>query len=82
MRKYIYGGHVAEYMEAMEEEEPEKYKTHFKTYLANDIEADADALEEMYAAVRTFELLFTLIQKLHFTLKIVVESHILWCVQD
>jgi len=51
MRKYIYGGHVAEYMEAMEEEEPEKYKMHFKSYLDNDIEADADAIEELYAAV-------------------------------
>lgn len=25
LKKYIYGGHVAEYMEEMEEEDPEKY---------------------------------------------------------
>ncbi|KAG1656413.1 hypothetical protein FOA52_009391 [Chlamydomonas sp. UWO 241] len=29
MGKYILGGHVEEYMETMEEEEPEKYQAHF-----------------------------------------------------
>jgi len=48
-RKYIYGGHVGEYMELLAEEEPEKYQTHFAKYLAEDLEADG--LEEMYEAV-------------------------------
>lgn len=43
----------AEYMEEMEEEEPEKFKAHFKNYLDNEIEADADAIEEMYTKART-----------------------------
>ena len=29
LRKYIYGGHVGEYMEEMQEEDPEKYTAHF-----------------------------------------------------
>ena len=52
MKKYIFGGHVAEYMEGMEEEEPEKFRAHFKNYLDNEVEADADDIEEMYTKVR------------------------------
>lgn len=48
-RKYIFGGHVGEYMELLQEEEPEKYQSHFAKYLAEDLEADG--LEEMYTAV-------------------------------
>jgi large subunit ribosomal protein L5e len=48
-RKYIYGGHVGEYMEMLQEEEPEKYQTHFAGYLAEDL--DADGLEELYKGV-------------------------------
>jgi hypothetical protein len=51
MRKYIFGGHVAEYMEGMEEEEPEKFRSHFALYLGNEVEADADEIEEMYGKV-------------------------------
>lgn len=57
MKKYIFGGHVAEYMESMEEEEPEKFKEHFKNYLDNDVEADADDIEEMYSKVPHFHSL-------------------------
>lgn len=53
MRKYIFGGHVADYMAEMEEEEPEKFQAHFKNYIDNDIEADEEVLEELYAGVRT-----------------------------
>ena len=52
MRKYIFGGHVAEYMAEMEEEEPEKFRAHFKNYLDNEVEADEDEIEEMYKKVR------------------------------
>eukprot|EP00892_Ulva_mutabilis_P006394 jgi/Ulvmu1/4126/UM019_0105.1 len=51
MRKYIFGGHVAEYMMEMEEEEPEKFQAHFKNYIDNEVEADEEAIEELYAGV-------------------------------
>jgi large subunit ribosomal protein L5e len=47
--KFIYGGHVADYMNEMQEEDPEKYQTHFAAYLANDL--DGDGLEDMYKSV-------------------------------
>lgn len=49
LRKYIYGGHVGEYMEEMMEEDPEKYQCHFAEYLKNGIEPDN--LEELYESV-------------------------------
>lgn len=49
LRKYILGGHVAEYMEAMKEEEPEKYEAHFSRYIKAGVEADG--LEDLYTKV-------------------------------
>ncbi|GBF93315.1 60S ribosomal protein L5 [Raphidocelis subcapitata] len=49
LKKYIYGGHVAEYMEEMEEEDPEKYNRHFAKYIDEDL--DADSLEDKYKEV-------------------------------
>ncbi|KAI8464567.1 MAG: component of cytosolic 80S ribosome and 60S large subunit [Monoraphidium minutum] len=49
MKKYIFGGHVSEYMEEMEEEDPEKYNRHFAKYIDEDL--DADSLEEKYQEV-------------------------------
>lgn len=49
LKKYIYGGHVAEYMEEMEEEDPEKYNRHFAKYIEEGL--DADSLEELYTKV-------------------------------
>lgn len=46
LRKYIFGGHVAEYMEELLDDDEEKYKTLFKSYLDDDIEADD--IEEIY----------------------------------
>ena len=48
-RERIFGGHVGEYMEYLEEEDNQKYQEHFATYIANDIEADG--LEELYESV-------------------------------
>lgn len=56
MRKYIFGGHVAEYMMEMEEEEPEKFQAHFKNYIDNEVEADEEAIEELYAGVGILHL--------------------------
>ncbi|KAI4356229.1 hypothetical protein L6164_000267 [Bauhinia variegata] len=48
-RKYIYGGHVANYMKTLMEDEPEKYQTHFSEYIKEGI--DADSIEELYKRV-------------------------------
>jgi len=38
LRKYIFGGHVAEYMESMKEEDPEAYAKHFSCFIKEGIE--------------------------------------------
>jgi len=48
-RKYIFGGHVAEYMTKLEGENAEKYKKHFSRYIAEGV--NADNMEEMYEKV-------------------------------
>jgi large subunit ribosomal protein L5e len=48
-RERIFGGHVGEYMEYLDEEDNAKYQAHFATYIANGVEADG--LEEMYESV-------------------------------
>jgi len=54
LKKYIYGGHVAEYMESLEEEDDERFKKQFSTYLADEV--SSEDIEEMYtnayAAIR------------------------------
>ncbi|EXJ77285.1 60S ribosomal protein L5 [Capronia epimyces CBS 606.96] len=47
LRKYIFGGHVAEYMETLADDDEERYKSQFSKYIENDIEADG--LEELYS---------------------------------
>lgn len=47
LRKYIFGGHVAEYMETLADDDEERFKQQFAKYIENDIEADG--LEELYA---------------------------------
>lgn len=49
LRKYIYGGHVAEYMEWLQEENGDKYQEHFSKAHAEDIEPDA--LEDIYKEI-------------------------------
>lgn len=48
LRKYIFGGHVAEYMESLEEEDDERFKKQFSSYLSAGI--GSEDMEEMYAA--------------------------------
>jgi len=54
LKKYIYGGHVAEYMESLEEEDDERFKKQFARYLADDV--GSEDIEQMYttayAAIR------------------------------
>ncbi|KAJ9633978.1 60S ribosomal protein L5, variant [Exophiala oligosperma] len=47
LRRYIFGGHVAEYMETLADDDEERYKSQFVKYLDNDVEADG--LEELYS---------------------------------
>jgi len=49
LRKYIYGGHVADYMKHMQSEDPEKFKKHFAKFVAAGLKADD--LEAMYKKV-------------------------------
>merc|ERR1712003_536673 len=42
----IFGEHVKEYMEMLQEEDPTKYEAHFSKFLAADI--DAEKMEDMY----------------------------------
>jgi large subunit ribosomal protein L5e len=54
LEKYITGGHVAEYMESLEEEDDERFKKQFSTYLADGV--GSEDIEEIYtnayAAIR------------------------------
>jgi len=54
LKKYIFGGHVAEYMESLEEEDDERFKKQFSTYLADDVgSADIEEIyTNAYAAIR------------------------------
>merc|ERR1711964_835732 len=45
-RERIMGLHVQEYMEMLQEEDPERYKVQFSKFIENDIEADG--IEDMY----------------------------------
>jgi large subunit ribosomal protein L5e len=46
LRKYIFGGHVAEYMETLADDDEERYKSQFQQYIDDDVEADG--LEDLY----------------------------------
>jgi len=46
LRDRIFGSHVTDYMETMEEEDEQKYQSHFKNYIDNDVAADG--IEDMY----------------------------------
>merc|ERR1712183_394473 len=48
-RERIFGGHVGEYMEYLEEEDNQKYQEHFASFIAEDI--SHDDLEELYEGV-------------------------------
>jgi large subunit ribosomal protein L5e len=47
LRKYIFGGHVADYMKLLEAEDPERYKRQFSRYIKAGVKA-AD-LEKIYS---------------------------------
>ena len=54
LRNYIFGGHIAEFMESLEEEDDERFKKHFSSYLADDISSEdiEEIYEKAYEAIR------------------------------
>lgn len=48
LRKRIFGGHVADYMRQLAEEDEEKFNAHFSVFVKNG--ATADKLEGLYKA--------------------------------
>ncbi|GJN94691.1 hypothetical protein Rhopal_007782-T1 [Rhodotorula paludigena] len=54
VQSYIYGGHVAEFMESLEEEDDERFKKHFAKYLEDDISSEdiEDMYKEAYEKIR------------------------------
>merc|ERR1712147_243967 len=47
LRKYIFGGHVADYMEQMKEEDAEAYAKHFSHFIKEGID------KKVHAAIRS-----------------------------
>jgi large subunit ribosomal protein L5e len=47
-RKYIFAGHVAEYMKYLQEEDEERFNKHFKRYISAGV--TADKIEGLYTA--------------------------------
>jgi len=47
LRKYIFAGHVGEYMEALADDDEERYKMLFSGYIEDEL--DAESLEELYS---------------------------------
>jgi len=53
-RKYLFGGHVSDYMKTLSEENPEKYKKQFSQYIAAGIKPEdvKGVYEKAHAAIR------------------------------
>ena len=53
-KKYIFAGHVAEYMELLEEEDPDRYATQFAKYIEEELAGDEleEKWGEVHAAIR------------------------------
>jgi large subunit ribosomal protein L5e len=49
LRKYIFGGHVGDYMNSMKEEDPEKFAKHFSKFIKEGV--TSDKLEGIYKKV-------------------------------
>ncbi|KAK7908666.1 60S ribosomal protein L5 [Apiospora marii] len=54
LKKYIMGGHVAEYMETLADDDEERYRSQFQKYIDDDVEAEGleDLYTEAHAAIR------------------------------
>ena len=47
LRHYILGGHVADYMKHLQDEDEEKYKAHFSRFIREGITADNVSIQVM-----------------------------------
>jgi len=54
LRNYIFGGHVAEYMETLADDDEERFRSQFQKYVDDDVEAEGleDLYTEAHAAIR------------------------------
>jgi large subunit ribosomal protein L5e len=54
LRKYIYGGHVADYMRLLQDEDDDKYKRQFSKFIEAGVSADdlEDIYKEAHAKIR------------------------------
>jgi large subunit ribosomal protein L5e len=54
LRKYIFAGHVGEYMESLADDDEERYKSLFSGYIDDEIEAEGleDLYTEAHSAIR------------------------------
>ena len=54
LESHIYGGHIAEFMDELEEDEPEEYAKRFAKYIEAGIESDdlEDKYKEVHEAIR------------------------------
>ncbi|KAE8380560.1 60S ribosomal protein L5 [Aspergillus bertholletiae] len=54
LRNYIFGGHVAEYMEGLADDDEERYRGQFHKYIENEVEAGdiEDLYTEAHKAIR------------------------------
>lgn len=54
LRRYLFGGHVADYMKKLQKDDPEKYKKQFSFYIKKNVgPADMEALyTKVHAAIR------------------------------
>jgi large subunit ribosomal protein L5e len=54
LRKYIFAGHVGEYMEVMEEDDNENYQKHFAKYIESDVtnENMEETWQKVYDGIR------------------------------
>ena len=51
LKRYIFGGHISDYMAMLKEEDAEKYKKHFSLFIKNKVEPEG--LEAMYKNAHT-----------------------------
>lgn len=54
LRKYIFGGHVAEYMETLADDDEERFNSQFNKYIENEVDAGdlEEAFGEAHSAIR------------------------------
>jgi len=54
LRSYIFGGHVANHMAELEDEDPESYQSHYARFIKNDLDSEnlEEAYKKLHAAIR------------------------------